>query len=63
MNIFVNGPEIFPCQTIVRSLENQISNEWCFVDEPGDEKFDFVQNSNVIFFVFNLEVRGRVCVL
>lgn len=55
MNGSVNGPKISEVLTVVRTLEDKVVNEWGLVDELVDEEFDFIDDSNVVLLVLELD--------
>lgn len=55
MNGSVNGPKISEVLTVVRTLEDKVVNEWGLVDELVDEEFNFIDDSNVVLLVLELD--------
>jgi len=55
VNGSVNGPKISEVLTVVRTLEDKVVNEWGLVDELVDEEFNFIDDSNVVLLVLELD--------
>ncbi len=59
MDGFVNSPKVSEGSSIIRALEDEVSNERSLVGESVHEELDFIKDTNVILFVLNLEVAVR----
>lgn len=62
MDTGVNKPKIIEGNAIVRALEFKVAIKRVFVDQGVHKELDFVEYTNVVLLVLNLEVavRGRV---
>ena len=56
MDTLINSPEVSEGRTVVGALEHKISHERSLVGEIIDEELDFIEHTDVILFVLDLEV-------
>lgn len=56
MYAFINSPQVSEGGAIIGSLEYKVILEGRLIDEPVDEEFGFVKDTDVVLLVLNLEV-------
>ena len=56
MDTLINSPEVSEGRTVIGALEHKIADERRLVSEIIDEELDFIQNTDVVLFVLDLEV-------
>ena len=56
MNACIYRPQISKRGSIVRSLEDKIVNERCLIGKMVDKELDFIEHTNMVLFVLDLEV-------
>ena len=56
MNTCTYCPQISKRGSIVRSLEDKIVNERCLIGKMVDKELDFIEHTNMVLFVLDLEV-------
>lgn len=59
MDAGINEPKVIESDTIVRALEFEVAVKWVLVDKSVHEELDFIEDTNVILLVLNLEVAIR----
>ena len=59
VNTHINRPKISESHTVVRSLEDQVSDVGSLIGQVVDEELDLVEDANVILLVLDLEVAVR----
>lgn len=56
MHADVNCPQVSKCGSIIRALEFQFAIEGGLVSQLIDEELDFIEDTNMVLLVLNLEV-------
>lgn len=56
MHASVNCPQVSKCGSIVRALEFKVSIEGCLVSQLINEELDFIEDTNMVSLVLDLEV-------
>jgi len=57
MDGLCNGPQVNKCLTVVGTLKDKVAiDEWGLVCKLVDEELNFVEDTNVVFLVLDLEV-------
>lgn len=59
MNTLVDRPKVSEVDTVVRSLEDKVSNVWSLVVQVVDEEFGLIKDSNMVVFVLDLDITIR----
>jgi hypothetical protein len=59
----IDSPKVSESCAIVGALEDKVVDEGSLVDEPVDEELDFIEDTDVILFVLNLEVAVGGCAI